>query len=337
MAVAAKSAWKNRVGLYCRARDKGMENHVRASIATGRGRSPTAPARGPRRRLAVAVLAALTATAAGMATAAAASAGGSPSIRTAVAPSGLVALQAPATSPATAPPVATVDAPGARASGVVYGSALRGRWVSIPGWVLSTFTKKNMPVSTYGFGAEVFRRKDNRDLTIGLMYQKMGPPDGNWLGSGYQADIDTDLVQFRNFGMVGLDFSSVWRVRVHDNVGFRYGGGLGVALITGKVLRTSAFGCTEQNAGNTSACRPRYCPAQGPCPESLHVTNQGPLDGGPNDPHRYQDSHIPGAIPVINVVVGFDFHIPDVKGLELRLEGGFYDAFFLGAGAAWLF
>jgi hypothetical protein len=309
-----------------------METHVRAGIAIRRGWPPVAPGR----RLAVAVLAALTATVTGVATGAAAGADGSVSTPTAFAQSGLVALQAPATSPAN-PPVATVDAPGVRPGGVVYGSALRGRWVSIPGWVLAAFTKKNMPVSTYGFGAEVFRRKDNRDLTIGLNYQKMGAPDGNWLGSGYQANVDTDFVQFRNFGIVGLDFSSVWRVRVHDNIGFRYGGGLGVALITGKVLRTSAFGCTEQNAGNTGACRPRYCPAQGPCAESLHVANQGPLDGGPADPHRYQDSHIPGAIPVINAVVGFDFHIPDVKGLELRLEGGFYDAFFLGAGAAWLF
>lgn len=319
-----------------------MENHVRSGVAIRRGWSLTAPARGPRRRLAVGVLAALAGTAAGMATAAGASAGaraGSSGAapRAAVARPALVAQDGPASSPATASPAATVAAPGGRAAGVVYGSALRGRWVSIPGWVLSMFTKKNMPVSAYGFGAEVFRRKDNRDLTVGLTYQKMAPPDGNWLGSSYQAGIDTDFVQFRKFGIIGLDFSSVWRVRVHDNVGFRYGGGLGIALVTGQVLRTSAAGCTEQNAGDTSACRPRYCPAQGPCPESLHVMHQGPIDGGPNDPHRYEDSHVPAAFPVINALLGFDFHIPDVKGLELRVEGGFYDAFFLGAGAAWLF
>jgi hypothetical protein len=222
-------------------------------------------------------------------------------------------------------------------AGPVYGSGLRGRWVSIPGWLLSAFTKKNMPVSSYGIGAEVFRRNDNRDITLGLTYQNLSAADGNWLGRGYQADIDTDLVQFRSFGIVGLDVSSVWRVPVHRQISFRYGAGLGLAVITGKVLRVSAANCTEQNVSDTSACRPRYCPAQGPCAESLHVMHEPGVDNGPSDPHRYQDPHIPAVFPVVNLLAGFDFHIPDVKGLELRLEGGFYDAFFLGAGAVWIF
>jgi hypothetical protein len=110
-----------------------------------------------------------------------------------------------------------------------------------------------------------------------------------------------------------------------------------VAVMTGKLLRASAAGCTEQNAGDIHACRPRYCPAQGDCPEALHVMSQGPVDGGPGDPHRFEDRNVPAAAPILDFLVGFDFHIPDVKGLELRLEGGFYDAFFLGLGGAWLF
>jgi hypothetical protein len=37
------------------------------------------------------------------------------------------------------------------------------------------------------------------------------------------------------------------------------------------------------------------------------------------------------------MVLGFDFRIPDVKGLEFRVEGGFSNAFFLGTSAAYLF
>jgi hypothetical protein len=219
----------------------------------------------------------------------------------------------------------------------VYGSALRARWVSIPGWLLSAFTEHNVPLSSYGLGAELFRRKDNRDLSLSLTYQRMGPSDGNWLGRGRDVTQDTDLVQFRNFGIIGVDFSSIWRLPVHRYVSFRYGAGLGVVLITGQVLRVSDAGCTAQNVADTRACRPRYCPAGVDCPEAVHVKNQGVPDNGPNAPHRYPDPNIPSAFPVVSLLAGFDFKIPDVPGVELRLEGGFYDAFFLGLGGAYLF
>jgi hypothetical protein len=219
----------------------------------------------------------------------------------------------------------------------VYGAGLRARWVSVPGWALSLATKQNEPLSSYGFGGELFRRKDGRDIAFGLTYQRMSPPDGNWLARGHDASLDTDLVQFRDFAIIGFDVSVIWRLPVREHVAFRYGGGLGLALIQGQVLRVSAAGCTEQNAGDTRACRPRYCPAQGPCPESLHVMNEGRVDNGPADPHRYPDRNVPGAFPVLNLLAGFDFQVPQVKGLELRVEGGFYDAFFLGAGGVYLF
>ncbi len=48
---------------------------------------------------------------------------------------------------------------------------------------------------------------------------------------------------------------------------------------------------------------------------------------------------MPSAIPIINLLVGADFRIPlpDKSNLELRLEGGFYDAFFLGVTAGYAF
>jgi hypothetical protein len=220
---------------------------------------------------------------------------------------------------------------------VTYGSGVRARWVSIPGWLLSPLAEPNVPLSSYGLGAEIFRRKDNRDLSLSLTYQRMGPRDGNWLGRGGDVTEDTDLVQFRNFGIIGVDFSSIWRVPLHRQVSFRYGAGLGVVLITGQVLRVSDSGCTAQNVADTHACRPRYCPPLGDCPEAVHVMNQGRPDSGPNAPHRTPDPNIPGAFPVLSLLAGFDFRLPNVPGLELRVEGGFYDAFFLGIGGAWLF
>jgi hypothetical protein len=258
-----------------------------------------------------------------------------------------ILLASPAWAQPASQPPAPADEPAASAGSVnaevpagprdvVYGAGARLRWVSVPHWLLDLFTKQNQALSSYGFAGEFFRRKGDMDIMFGVSYQKMGPPDGNWLGKGREASLDTDLVQFRNFGFVGLDATLIWRSVISEYVAFRYGAGLGIAIMTGQLLRTSAAGCTEQNAGSTAACRPIYCPASG-CTEAQHVAHQGGVDNGPGDPHRFKDTNVPGAIPILNLVTGLDFHIPQAKGLELRLEGGFYDAFFLGMAAGYLF
>lgn len=238
---------------------------------------------------------------------------------------------------ATSSPAVTTEAPVAPRD-VVYGAGARLRWVSVPHWMLGLFTKENQSLSSYGFAGEFYRRKGDMDIMVGLSYQRMGPPDGNWLGKGHDANIDTDLVQFRNFGFVGLDATFIWRSPLSEYVAFRYGAGLGLAIMTGEMLRTSAAGCTEQNKGDVTVCKPIVCRGRTCTEAELAMSSRtGTIDNGPGDPHRFKDSNVPGAIPILNLVMGFDFHIPQAKGLELRLEGGFYDAFFLGVAAGYLF
>jgi len=253
-----------------------------------------------------------------------------------IAPSAWAQTEAPPPSeePRSNPPSVTTETPAP--TDVVYGAGARLRWVSVPGWLLGLFTKENQSLSSYGFAGEFYRRKGDMDIMLGLSYQRMGPPDGNWLGRGKEASIDTDLVQFRNFGFIGFDATFIWRTVISEYVAFRYGAGLGIAIMTGEMLRTSAAGCNEQNVGNTSQCKPIFCPASG-CTEALLAASQGRVDNGPGDPHRFKDGNVPGAIPILNLVTGLDFHIPQAKGLELRLEGGFYNAFFLGLAAGYLF
>lgn len=242
-----------------------------------------------------------------------------------------------AEEPAAAPAEAVAATPAATSgSGTVYGAGARLRWVSVPNWLLGLFLKQSVPLSSYGFGGEVFRRNGDLDMVLGLSYQKMGPPDGNWLGRGKAASVETDFLQFRNFGFVGVDASFIWRTVFNQNVALRYGAGLGLAFVTGKILRVSNAGCTEQNAGNTRDCRPIYCPPTG-CSEAMHLAREGQPDNGPTDPHRFSEGDVPGAIPIINMLIGLDFHIPNVKGLELRVEGGFYNAFFAGIATTYLF
>lgn len=213
---------------------------------------------------------------------------------------------------------------------------MRVRYVSVPNWFLGLFTKENVPLSSVGVGGEFFRRKGDLDITFGLSWQKMGPSDGNWLGKGKQANVDTDFVQFRNFGLIGVDAAFIWRNDFSEYVGMHYGAGLGLAMVTGKILRISAAGCTGANAGNENECRPSICPPTG-CTESVLVNSEGTRDGGPGDPHRYKESSVPGAIPIVNMLIGMNFRLPDVKGFEMRVEGGFYNAFVIGLTAGYLF
>ena len=55
-------------------------------------------------------------------------------------------------------------------------------------------------------------------------------------------------------------------------------------------------------------------------------------------PHRFAEANVPPVIPIINAVVGLNFRLPQLRGWEAKLEGGFYAInFFLGGGVGYTF
>jgi hypothetical protein len=192
--------------------------------------------------------------------------------------------------------------------GVSYGVAMRLRYVSVPGWTLELFTTHNVPLATLGhFGIEFFRRRGKTDLVGALSYQNMSPPDGNWLGIGHQASTDTNFVQFKGLAIYNVDFAFLSRETFNDWVGMHYGAGLGIGIVTGHVVRT-IYSCNESDFGR---CRP---------PATLNTR---------------AETSVPPVVPIVNVVVGVDFRVPSVDRWEVKLEAGFYDAFFLGLGVGY--
>jgi hypothetical protein len=91
---------------------------------------------------------------------------------------------APATEESAA--AAAVAAPAtAVANQAKYGVAFRVRWVSVPSWFLGLFTQKNVPLSSYSYALEGYRRKRDREdpnrtweLTAAIGFQNMSPSDG---------------------------------------------------------------------------------------------------------------------------------------------------------------
>jgi hypothetical protein len=202
----------------------------------------------------------------------------------------------------------------ARPVDLAYGVAAQLRWVSVPGWLLNAFTKKNVPLSSWGTGLSVFRRKGNFDIAISFNYQNMSPPDGNWLGSSNNAMTDTSLLQFQSFALYGFDFSFLWHNYFNDYVGVFYGAGVGIGILGGHIERTKNLaGCTDANVSDTSMCKP------GPASITGELAD------------------VPPAVPIFNVQLGFDFRLPKVRGWEARIEGGFYDAFYAGGGIGYTF
>ena len=232
--------------------------------------------------------------------------------------------------------VATEEA--VRPPDLSYGVATRLRWVSVPRWVLNLFTKQNVPLSSWASALEVFRRKGDFEFAFSIGYQNMTPADGNWLGKGNNASTDTDYVQVRGLGFLGIDASFIGHTRVTDWFGLHYGAGLGIATIFGNVYRTSdSTSCTDANAGNINLCHPA-----GVTPGSGQTIDQqiqalGPGTDSAATPHRFSDPNVPGFLPIVNIVVGVDFKLPRTRGWEAKLEGGFYDAFFLGGGIGYTF
>lgn len=197
-----------------------------------------------------------------------------------------------------------------------YGAAARLRWVSVPGWLLNTFTKNNVPLSSWGTGLELFRRKGNFEFAVAFNYVNLSPPDGNWLGSSSDPATQVNLVHFDHFAMVAVDASFIWHTLLTSWFGLRYGAGFGLGILSGHLVRTYANNgqCTAQNAGDTSVCKPDPANIQQP-----------------------PSTSVPGAVPILNVDVGVEFRIPRARGLEIRLDGGFYDTFFLGGGVGYAF
>ena len=230
--------------------------------------------------------------------------------------------------PGMQPPPVTADlqAPKPAAPARVYGLALRARWVSVPHWLLGLFTKHSIPLSTFGhFGIEGFFRQHDFDIVVALSYQNMSPPDGNWLGSGRNPEFDTRFLQFRGISLYSADISFIRHGMLTSWFGMHGGAGLGVGLLAGSLFVNVSQGCTNANLDDLSACHPPGLT----CVNGVCTTNAGFV--------QVTRSDIFPLIPIVNVVFGLDFRLPNVNGWEAKLEAGFFDAFFAGLGVGYTF
>ena len=194
---------------------------------------------------------------------------------------------------------------------VQWGVGLRTRFVSIPKGLIELFVEQAPSgVSSFGIGLEGIRRRGNFEITVGVEFESLETDEGVYIENGDMIPADeVDLVEFDNFSWVTADVSFVWHKPVGEKFAFRYGAGLGLGIVLGKVLQTD-YQCS---GGSVDTCLEK------PMAENV----------------RKESSSVPPVVPVINVIVGAQ--IRPIKNLAINLEGGLRTALYLGATTSYYF
>jgi hypothetical protein len=207
-----------------------------------------------------------------------------------------------------------------------WGVGARLRYVFVPQAMLNLFLEHSTSMNSVGFGAEVVGRKGESDIVFGIEYDGASPENGLYQDKGDDPGLCTsdagkcpDYTRFDGLGMIGLDASFIWHANLSSKVQLRYGGGLGIGIVTGAIYQTKMRcqpGTTVSDLDDPNAC--------------------GDPTVGANqvEPEKKSDD-VPPVVPIINALIGARFLISD--NLAVNVETGFRDLFYLGMGADWIF
>ncbi|MEZ4367869.1 MAG: hypothetical protein R2939_16555 [Kofleriaceae bacterium] len=206
------------------------------------------------------------------------------------------------------------DGPGVAAAGskkkTHFGAALRLRNVRLPQSLIELFVDDAPSgISQFGVGVELSRRKGNFELQLGLEYDNLNMSDGLWIEKDKPIPAnDPDFVEFESFGWVSIEVSFINHTELAPNFFLRYGGGAGLAILTGDVVRTD-YTCSSASKDS--------------CNESPVAENQKtPYD-------------LPPVFPIINAIFGVQYRAGG--NLALNLEGGLRTVPFVGGSVGYYF
>jgi len=196
----------------------------------------------------------------------------------------------------------TADKPLEQGAPAQFGIGLRVRYVFMPESMLELFLEDAPSGAAHpGFGLELVRRKGDFDIVLGLEYANISPDDGLYLESGdvpgtAGGGMNPDLTEFEDFAMLGADVSFIWHQKIVSKVDFRYGAGIGVAAVLGKILQTDT-NCSVM--GDINSCTP--------------ITGGGDI--------RVENQDVPPAVPIVNILAGVRLEV--APQLTVNVETGF--------------
>jgi hypothetical protein len=251
---------------------------------------------------------------------------------------GSAASSAPAGSPTTSGDTTssalTAPEPTVQEVPVEYGIDIRARSIFVPKAELQLFLNRAAgSVQDYGIGADFVRRRGNNELQIGVEFENVQPAEGVYINKGDTVPVNSvDYIlspaeSGANFGWFTIDFTFFHHAPINKYVSFRYGAGAGIGIINGALDHYNvrcAAGAT--NANPEPACTPQILGGQ------AQITDPNGNIISTNTQYKYS---IPPVFPVIDAIVGFQFHPIDKMLVDLEL--GLHTLPYIGANIGYMF
>ncbi|MDB4952502.1 MAG: hypothetical protein JWO36_71 [Myxococcales bacterium] len=158
-----------------------------------------------------------------------------------------------------------------------------------------------------GAGLDFTRRTGSSEVVFGFGYDRLDAIDGYYLEKGGDPLVPgkVDYVTFHNPHWWTAELSIINHAQIHKFLEFRYGAGIGLGLIRGTILKTSAI-CTGSNI------------QQDCMPDPAGMLMNHPAD-------------IPPVLPVVNILVGLQFR--PFEFLHIHLDAGLHTVPYVTLGA----
>lgn len=236
---------------------------------------------------------------------------------------------APTTDPTVAP-----DTP--LEPKVEWGIDVRLRSVYVPRFLLEVFVDHAPGGShNYGYGLDVVRRRGNFEIQLGLEFEHITATEGVWVNHGDSANIGPGPNQVSvdyilspdhgsSLGWFSLEATFINHAPINKYVAFRYGGGGGIGIITGKLVHYNEF-CSA--GGSPTSLEPYCVPPVSPFNGSATLST----DKGPQ-PITY---NLPPVFPVLNAIIGLQ--IKPFEKAVINIEAGIRTIPFFGVTAGYFF
>jgi len=196
----------------------------------------------------------------------------------------------------------------------VYAVGTKIRGIFVPAWFIEAFTRHAHGLNSFSWGADFTRRKGNLDIVAGVDVGWYGNiKDANWTGndeSGYAGD--TYWVEFHKFVFTSIDVNWIWNYSFAPWIALRAGGGVGIGFLGGSMYKThSGPACSAANVDN-------------------NLSQCGPIGVREKEDLKYYR-----VLPVVSALLGLRFTLH--RHVVVNVEGGFHNAFFVGAGGQYVF
>jgi len=215
-----------------------------------------------------------------------------------------------------------------------YGVGIRLRHVVLPKFMLQLFVQKAADgAGNNGIGVDFTRRKGSLELQLGFEYEHVNVGEGIWIERGKTVPgDDPDYVLSpdsagHDLGWFTVEFTFLNHAEITKWMSFRYGGGLGLGIITGELdhynIRCNG---SATNDAPSPACVPMNRGGQG-----QFTDEDGNILAGATA-FKY---NLPPVFPVVNAIIGLQFK--PMPKWTVNVEAGIRTLPFVGIDTSYFF